>query len=107
MRSIFPDADANAEGSGAAGGLGFAFQAFLNGKLQSGSRLVMEMSALEKAIRGADLVLTGEGKLDGQTAFGKAPFPNAGGMCRTGGGCQGKECKGLGMSRTSLHALFP
>ena len=73
VRSIFPDADANAEGSGAAGGLGFAFQAFLNGKLQSGSRLVMEMSALEKAIRGADLVLTGEGKLDGQTAFGKAP----------------------------------
>lgn len=72
-KGIIPAADPVAEGSGAAGGLGFAFQGFLNGKLQSGSRLVMEMTGLEQAVSEADLVITGEGRLDGQTAFGKAP----------------------------------
>lgn len=72
-QGILPEADPEAEGSGAAGGLGFAFQAFLNGKLQSGSRLVLEMTGVEQAIMEADLVITGEGRLDGQTAFGKAP----------------------------------
>lgn len=72
-KRILPEAEPDAEGSGAAGGLGFAFQAFLKGKLQSGSRLIMEMTQLEEAIAEADLVITGEGRLDGQTAFGKAP----------------------------------
>lgn len=73
VKEVNPDADALAEGSGAAGGLGFAFQAFLKGKLQSGSRLVIEMTGLEHVIAKADLVLTGEGRIDGQTAYGKAP----------------------------------
>ena len=71
-QGILPESDPEAEGSGAAGGLGFAFQAFLNGRLQSGSRLVMEMTGLEQAVSEADFVITGEGRLDGQTAFGKA-----------------------------------
>lgn len=60
-------------GVGAAGGLGFAFLSFLNGKLQPGIEIVLSALELEKAVQEADLVITGEGCLDGQTAFGKAP----------------------------------
>lgn len=68
-----PKADPLAPGTGAAGGLGFAFQAFLQGKLEPGIDIVLETIALEKALLDADLVITGEGRLDEQTAMGKAP----------------------------------
>ena len=61
-------------GAGAAGGLGFAFTAFLNGTLQSGVQIILEETKLEEALKGADFVLTGEGRLDHQTAMGKAPI---------------------------------
>ena len=61
-------------GAGAAGGLGFAFTAFLNGTLQSGVQIILEETKLEAALEGADYVLTGEGRLDHQTAMGKAPI---------------------------------
>jgi glycerate 2-kinase len=60
-------------GAGAAGGLGAAFAGFLNGKLESGVELVLEQTQLEKKLKGVDFVITGEGKLDGQTSMGKAP----------------------------------
>ena len=60
-------------GSGASGGLGFAFVTFLNGTLKSGTDLILEAIALETAIEGADFVITGEGRLDRQTAMGKGP----------------------------------
>ena len=60
-------------GAGAAGGLGFAFLAYLNGELRSGISLVMEQIGLDSALVGADLVITGEGRLDEQSAMGKAP----------------------------------
>ncbi len=60
-------------GAGAAGGLGFAFLAYLNGVLQPGIELVLSALKLEEAVRDADLVVTGEGCLDAQTAFGKTP----------------------------------
>lgn len=63
----------DASGAGAAGGLGFAFLAYLNAELQSGISLVMEQTGIEDAIKDADLVLTGEGKLDGQSVMGKVP----------------------------------
>lgn len=69
----FPKADPLAPGTGAAGGLGFAFQAFLQGKLEPGIDIVLETIALEAALLEADLVITGEGRLDEQTAMGKAP----------------------------------
>ncbi|MDT2811036.1 glycerate kinase [Enterococcus asini] len=69
----FPKADPLAPGTGAAGGLGFAFQAFLQGKLEPGIDIVLETIALEAALLDADLVITGEGRLDEQTAMGKAP----------------------------------
>lgn len=69
----FPGADAAYPGSGAAGGMGFAFRTFLNAELRSGARTVMEATGLEAAVRGADIVVTGEGRLDAQTVMGKAP----------------------------------
>lgn len=72
-RSVFPESNADFAGAGAAGGMGFAFSAFLGGKLESGIRIVMEETGLEEKIRSADLVVTGEGRMDEQTAMGKAP----------------------------------
>jgi glycerate kinase len=60
-------------GTGAAGGLGFAFLSFTNAVLGSGIKMILEETELENYIREADLVITGEGRLDGQTAMGKAP----------------------------------
>ncbi|MDR1204088.1 MAG: glycerate kinase [Peptococcaceae bacterium] len=60
-------------GAGAAGGLGFAFQAFLNAEMRRGVEVVMEAVGLEAYIRDAEIVVTGEGKLDKQTAMGKTP----------------------------------
>ncbi len=67
-------ADRNASGAGAAGGLGFAFLAFLDAELLSGAELVIRESGLERAIAGADIVVTGEGRMDLQSSMGKAPF---------------------------------
>ena len=69
----FPKADPACPGAGAAGGLGFAFLAFTDAVLESGIRIVLEETALEDYIKDADIVVTGEGRLDGQTAMGKAP----------------------------------
>lgn len=65
---------ANVEGVGAAGGLGFAFLAFLNSKLESGVKIILDEIKLEDEIKCVDLVITGEGRLDNQTAMGKAPI---------------------------------
>ncbi|HFL3258347.1 TPA: glycerate kinase [Clostridioides difficile] len=65
---------ANVEGAGAAGGLGFAFLAFLNSKLESGIKIILEEIKLEEELKDADFVITGEGRLDNQTAMGKAPI---------------------------------
>jgi glycerate kinase len=60
-------------GGGAAGGLGAGLVAFLGGRLRPGAELVIGVSGLEEKLEGCDLVITGEGRLDGQTVFGKAP----------------------------------
>ncbi len=73
-KSVFKDADLDFKGSGAAGGLGFAFRTFLNAKLIKGAELIINETGLEQYIKNADLVVTGEGRLDGQTAMGKAPI---------------------------------
>ena len=70
-RAVYPDtAHPDAPGTGAAGGLGFAFQTFTRGVLEPGVSIVLEETHLEKFIREADLVITGEGRLDGQTSMG-------------------------------------
>ena len=72
-KTILPRSDANYPGAGAAGGLGFAFLSYLGGTLESGIELVMDAVGLEKHIKDSDIVVTGEGRLDGQSAMGKAP----------------------------------
>ncbi len=58
-------------GAGAAGGLGAGLVAFLGARIEPGVEVVAEVVGLRERIRGADLVLTGEGRLDGQTGYGK------------------------------------
>lgn len=65
------DGAARTPGAGAAGGLGYAFSAFLGAKLQSGVDVVVEAVDLPAAVSGATLVLTGEGAMDRQTLMGK------------------------------------
>ncbi|WP_411960923.1 glycerate kinase [Pseudomonas mandelii] len=61
-------------GSGAAGGLGFAAKAFLEAQFKAGVEVVAELVGLAEAVKGADLVITGEGRFDAQTLRGKTPF---------------------------------
>lgn len=60
-------------GAGAAGGLGFAFRTFLGGELTPGTELCLEAIGIRQALGKADLLLTGEGRMDRQTAMGKGP----------------------------------
>ena len=68
-----PKADPEFPGTGAAGGLGFAFLTFTSAVLESGIQIVLEETRLREYVKDADLVITGEGRLDGQTVMGKAP----------------------------------
>lgn len=77
-REKYPHADPLKAGTGAAGGLGFAFLTFTNAVLESGIKIVLEETRLEEFIQDADIVVTGEGRMDGQTAMGKAPIGVAG-----------------------------
>lgn len=61
-------------GAGAAGGMGGGFLAFLNAGLKPGIRLMLDALDFGEKIKGADLVFTGEGRADRQTAMGKVPF---------------------------------
>lgn len=72
-KGLDPSIDPRTPGAGAAGGLGFAFLAFLHATLRSGVRIVLEESGLEADVADADIVVTGEGRLDAQTALGKVP----------------------------------
>ena len=64
---------ADVPGAGAAGGLGAGLIAFLGAKLRPGVELIAEAVGLPERVTGADFVLTGEGRLDEQTAYGKTP----------------------------------
>jgi glycerate kinase len=74
-------------GAGAAGGLGAGLVAFCNASLRPGAELVLELVELERHLAGADLVLTGEGRIDAQTGFGKAPGAVGGRARRLGIPC--------------------
>jgi len=64
---------ANVPGAGAAGGLGFGVLAFLSGELRPGVDLLLDCAGFDALLEGADLVITGEGRMDAQTLQGKAP----------------------------------
>ncbi|MBE0640054.1 MAG: glycerate kinase [Bacteroidales bacterium] len=63
----------NMPGSGAAGGLGAGLMAFTNAKIENGFNVVSQIIGLEEKIIKSDLIITGEGKIDEQTQFGKTP----------------------------------
>ncbi len=69
----YAKADPLFPGTGAAGGLGYAFLGFTNAVLQSGISIVLEETKLDDYMQGADIAVTGEGRLDAQTVMGKAP----------------------------------
>lgn len=66
--------DSGAVSTGAAGGLGFAFQTFLGAVPERGIDVITDASGLEKVISESDIVITGEGRIDAQTVMGKAPY---------------------------------
>ena len=73
-KKVNSHADRFYPGTGAAGGMGFAFLTYTNATLESGIQIVLTETKLEELIATADFVVTGEGRLDGQTALGKAPI---------------------------------
>jgi len=103
--------DAAAPGAGAAGGLGYAFRTFLGAELTPGVDLVLQETRLEDDLRDADVVVTGEGRLDGQTAMGKAPIGVARLAKRHGArvvafaGCLGDGVEAL--NAAGIDAYFP
>lgn len=72
-KAYLPDANPDFPGAGAAGGMGFALHTYLGACLEPGISLVMQQTGITDAMREADLVITGEGRLDAQTVMGKVP----------------------------------
>lgn len=110
-KSVFPSADPEYPGSGAAGGMGFAFMSYLGGSLESGIELVISVTGIEDRLKNADIVITGEGRLDGQSCMGKAPVGIARAAKKYGktvfalSGCvtaDARECNAAG-----IDAFFP
>jgi glycerate 2-kinase len=89
-------------GAGAAGGLGFGLQVFCGARLCPGAELVLDLLDFDRHLAGADLVLTAEGCLDGQTLSGKAPARVAARAQRLGIPCIA-IAGGLGPDLTGLH----
>ena len=73
VKEKYHTADSEYPGTGAAGGLGYAFLNFTNSKLESGIKIILDETKLEEYVKDADIVVTGEGRLDHQTVMGKAP----------------------------------
>ncbi len=71
------------EGAGAAGGLGFALNAYLGARLVRGTEFILDITDFRKKVKNADLIITGEGKTDSQSLMGKVPFTVA---AASGGG---------------------
>ncbi len=98
-------------GTGAAGGLGFAFKAFLGAALVPGVDLILEGTGLERSVQEADVVITGEGRLDGQTVMGKAPIGVAqlakkyGKRVLAFSGCVGEDVEKV--NAAGIDAFFP
>lgn len=111
VREKYPQADDTYPGTGAAGGLGFAFLNFTNAVLESGIRIVLDETRLDDYVKDADVVVTGEGRLDGQTVMGKAPAGVAktakahGKMVVAFSGCVTEDATAC--NREGIDAFFP
>ena len=110
-KKIIKSADDLRPGSGAAGGMGFALMTYLGGKPESGIELVINVTGIEEILKNADVVVTGEGRLDGQSCMGKAPIGIARAAKKYGkpviafSGCvtdDAREC-----NQNGIDAFFP
>ena len=110
-KETYENADPEVPGTGAAGGLGFAFLTFTNAVLESGIKIVLEETHLEDYVKDADIVVTGEGRLDGQTVMGKAPIGVANAAKKFGkpvlgfAGCVTKDA--VACNDAGIDAFFP
>ena len=110
-RDVKSDADPSFPGAGAAGGMGFALKYYLGATLESGCELIMNETRLEEHIRDADLVITGEGRLDSQSAMGKVPVSVAAIAKKHGvpviaiAGCVTRDA--LALNSYGIDAFFP
>ncbi len=68
------NSDEMSQGSGAAGGLGFALKSYLHASLQNGFEVISKITKLKEAIMDCDCVFTGEGQIDKSTQYGKVPY---------------------------------
>lgn len=106
-----PHADPDFPGAGAAGGLGFALRSYLGAELIPGIELILTATGMEDAIADADIIVTGEGRLDRQTAMGKAPAGVAALAKRHGkpviafSGCLGEGARAC--NDCGIDAFFP
>lgn len=66
--------DSSVSGSGAAGGLGYALMCYMGAEMKSGIKTVLDICSFDEKIKGADLIITGEGRMDSQSIQGKVPF---------------------------------
>ena len=110
-RKVYPDADREFPGTGAAGGLGFAFRTFFHSTLEPGIDIVLDVTHFEDYIRDADIAVTGEGRMDRQTAMGKAPSGVAKAAAKYGIpviGFSGSVTKDATVcNEHGIHAFFP
>lgn len=90
-------------GAGAAGGLGAAFLAFLNGKLKSGIETVLDLIHFDDLLKKADFVITGEGRMDWQSVCGKVPY-GVGMRCRAAGVPAAAIVGGMGTGAEKIYA---
>ncbi len=102
----------NLPGSGAAGGLGAGLMAFAGARLERGTDLILDAVDFIERVRGADLVITGEGRVDCQTFMGKAPE----GIARAAAGCgvptlcvagSISDDSSEGLKQSCIRAVFP
>ncbi len=85
-------------GAGAAGGLGFAFHTFLQGRLKPGIELVLSAIGIETGLKVANVLITGEGCMDAQSAMGKAPV----GVAQFAKKCR-KDCLTIALCGAALR----
>ena len=103
LRRVF-GVNPDTAGAGAAGGLGAALMVFLGAKMRSGIEAVLDIIGFDALLDGCDLVITGEGRMDWQSAFGKVPAGIAG-RCRARGIPVVAIVGGMGRGAEKLYPL--
>lgn len=104
LKKTFPNFDAAAPGAGAAGGMGAAVVMFLGGTLCPGIELLLDAAKFDALVARADLVITGEGRMDAQSLHGKVPCGVAKRAQRAGKPCIA-ICGALGEGAEALRAV--